>query len=235
MELDLRLQRALERVELVSGTIGNPGDGKMCLMSLVAFLAGEEHSDSPECASSLIQAFAIRINDNMPHQARQRLKAFAPRLIGTNDGCDGLRAQVLRRVLANGALARAREHGLTEPALSAPARRSMLWRLWLWLHKDHHQHLLDRFLLADDGANLASNVARMITRLARSAPDARVQDECWNAAIGIVDELCDVGATNRPERGIPPDRLVQLESTRRGYQEAAWPRESFLPPYLLHW
>src|SRR3954453_23206268 len=32
MDLDLRLQRAFDRVELVSGTIGNPGDGRMCLM-----------------------------------------------------------------------------------------------------------------------------------------------------------------------------------------------------------
>src|SRR4051812_15120531 len=71
MDLDLRLQRSLNRVELVGGTIGNPGDGRLCLMSLVAFLAGEDHSDAPGCASPLIQAFAIRINDNMPHAARQ--------------------------------------------------------------------------------------------------------------------------------------------------------------------
>src|SRR4051812_46855591 len=77
MDLDLHLQRSFDRVELVSGTIGNPGDGKMCLMSLVAFLGGEEHSDSPECASPLIQAFAVRINDNMPHKlgsASRRLR-----------------------------------------------------------------------------------------------------------------------------------------------------------------
>jgi hypothetical protein len=235
MELDLRLQRALDRVELVSGTIGNPGDGRMCLMSLVAFLAGEGHSDSPDCASPLIQAFAIRINDNMPHEARQRLKAFAPRIIGTNDGCDGLRAQVLRRVLANGALARALEHGLTEPALSAPARRFMLWRLWLWLRKDHHQRLLDCSLSADGGVNLAGGVARLITRLARNAPDARVQDEYWNAAIGIVDELCDVGAPTRFGRGIQPDRLAQLECTHHGHQETASQGETYLSPYLLYW
>ena len=42
MDLDLRVQRALDRVELVGGSIGDPGDGRMCLMSLVAFLAGED-------------------------------------------------------------------------------------------------------------------------------------------------------------------------------------------------
>ncbi|TDH60806.1 hypothetical protein E2C06_20120 [Dankookia rubra] len=235
MELDLRLQRALDRVELVSGTIGNPGDGKMCLMSLVAFLAGEEHSDSPGCASPLIQAFAVRINDNMPHKARQRLKAFAPRIIGTNDGHDGLRAQVLRRFLTNGTLARTLDCGLTEPTLSASTSGFALRRLWRWLRKDHDQRLLECSLSVDDGVNLAGYAARLVTRLARSAPDARVQDEYWNAAIGLVDALCDVGATNRPEQGIPAARLVQLESTHRGHEEATWPRESFLPPYLLHW
>ena len=92
MDLDLRLQRALDRVELVSGSIGDPGQGRMCLMSLVAFLAGEGHSDAPGCASPLIQAFAVAVNDLMPRAARQRLKPFAPRIIGTNDGLDGARA-----------------------------------------------------------------------------------------------------------------------------------------------
>src|SRR3954447_1181222 len=101
MDLNLRLQRAFDRVELVSGTIGNPGDGRMCLMSLVAFLAGEDHSDAPGCASPLIQAFAVQINDHMPDAARQRLKPFAPRIIGTNDGLDGARVQVLSQVLTD--------------------------------------------------------------------------------------------------------------------------------------
>src|SRR3712207_4557165 len=100
MDLDPRLQRAFDRVELVSGSIGDPGQGRMCLMSLVAFLAGEPHSDSPGCASPLIQTFAVPVNDHMPRAARQRLKPFAPRIIGTHDGLDGLRAAVLRRALA---------------------------------------------------------------------------------------------------------------------------------------
>ncbi len=100
MDLDLRLQRALDRVELVGGSIGDPGEGRMCLMSLVAFLAGEPHSDSPGCASPVIQAFAVALNDHMPRAARQRLKPFAPRIIGTDDGFDRLRTAVLRQALA---------------------------------------------------------------------------------------------------------------------------------------
>src|SRR3954464_15922454 len=104
MNLDVGLQRAFDRVELVSGSIGNRGEGRMCLMSLVAFLAGEHHSDSPGCASPLIQTFAVLVNDHMPRAARQRLKPFAPRIIGTDDGLDGARAEVLRRALAEGIL-----------------------------------------------------------------------------------------------------------------------------------
>ena len=104
MDLDPRLQRALDRVELVGGSIGDPGQGRMCLMSLVAFLAGEPHSDAPGCASPLIQTFAVLVNDHMPHAARQRLKPFAPRIIGTNDGLDGIRAAVLLQALTGGDL-----------------------------------------------------------------------------------------------------------------------------------
>ena len=128
MDLHPSLQRAFDRVELVSGSIGDPGEGRMCLMSLVAFLAGEPHSDAPGCASPLIQAFAVVVNDHMPHEARQRLKPFAPRIIGTNDGFDPVRAAVLRHALAEGILARAPGRCLdgarrtrTRKVLAAPA------------------------------------------------------------------------------------------------------------------
>src|SRR5215207_11085379 len=120
MDLDPRLQRALDRVELVGGSIGNPGDGRMCLMSLVAFLAGEPHSDSPGCASPVIQAFAVLVNDHMPRAARQRLKPFAPRIIGTDDGLDRARAEVLREALAEGGLSKPLGQHLAEPP--APAK-----------------------------------------------------------------------------------------------------------------
>ncbi len=62
MDLDLRLQRAFDRIELVSGA-GDPRAGTMCVMSFAAFLAGEAaHTDDPVGASRLIRAFAIPIN-----------------------------------------------------------------------------------------------------------------------------------------------------------------------------
>ena len=101
MSLDLRLQqqRVLDRFELVGG-IGEPSEGTACIMSLVAQLAGEGHTDRPRCASPLVREFAIPVNDHMPREARQRLKPFAPRIIGTDDGLDGVRAAILRQALA---------------------------------------------------------------------------------------------------------------------------------------
>src|SRR5215217_2723263 len=106
MDPDLRLQRALDRIELVGG-IGEPDNGTACIMSLVAHLAGEGHTDGPRCASPLVRAFAIPLNDDMPREARRRLKPFAPRLVGTNDGLDRARAEVLRRALVETILPRA--------------------------------------------------------------------------------------------------------------------------------
>ena len=122
---DLRLrqqQRVLDRFELVSG-IGEPDEGTACVMSLVAHLAGEGRTDRPRCASPLIREFAIPVNDRMPREARQRLKPFAPRLVGTNDGLDRARAEVLRRALVETILPRASgECQAASPG--GPARRA---------------------------------------------------------------------------------------------------------------
>ena len=96
---DPRLERIYEGIDLV-GCIGNPTARTMCIMSFVACLAGEGRTDAPMTASPVIRDFAIIVNDRMPPEVRRRLKPFAPRIIGTNDGLDEIRAQVLRRALA---------------------------------------------------------------------------------------------------------------------------------------
>ena len=103
---DLRPQRVLDRVEPVSG-IGEPDEGTACVVSLVAHLAGEGHTGRPRCASPLVRHFVILANGHMPREARRRLKPFAPRLVGTNDGLDRARAEVLRRALAEVVLPKA--------------------------------------------------------------------------------------------------------------------------------
>lgn len=221
MDRDLRLHRAFDRVELVSGSIGDPGQGRMCLMSLVAFLAGEGHSDAPACASPVIQTFAIVVNDHMPHAARQRLKPFAPRIIGTRDGFDRLRAAILLQALAEGVFSEVPGPDLVRAAASLDGRGfARLRRLWRWLRKDEQRRLLDCALSGDEGVDLARQAARLIARSARGASCVREQERCWDAAIGLLDRLCDVGAPVRRGPGIPAVRLAQLENRPRSRQDA---------------
>jgi hypothetical protein len=57
----------------------------VCAMEAAAWLAGEPHSDKPQCACSVIGAFVIAWNDALPtDEDRNRLlKPLIPRLIGT--------------------------------------------------------------------------------------------------------------------------------------------------------
>ena len=222
MDLDSGLQRAFERIQLVSGTIGDPGDGRLCLMSLVAFLAGEPHSDAPGCASPLVQAFAVLVNDHMPRAARQRLKPFAPRIIGTDDGFDRLRAAILRQALAEEIPPEAPGRGPNGHGAPAGGGFAKLRRLWRWLRKDERGRLLDRGLSRDDGVYLAREAARLIARAARRAADAREQERCWDAAIGLLDRLCDAGApAARRGPGVQAERLARLEDTPRPRRDAS--------------
>jgi hypothetical protein len=235
MDLTLRLERAFEQVELVSGTIGNPGERRMCLMSLVAFLAGEDHSDAPRTASPLIQTFAVSINDHMPHQVRQRLKAFAPRIIGTNDGLDEERARILRQLLTEDILARGPGHPAIQAAPPARGGFPKLRHLWRWFGRDAQHHLFDIALSSGDDRSMASEAARLIARRARNAAELRDQEWYWNAAIGMLDKLCDVGAPWRQAPGIPTERLAQLEALSGLRQDRVRRKDSMSALDLLHW
>jgi hypothetical protein len=228
MHLDLRLERALERVELVTG-VGTRDAGRMCVMSLVACLAGEEHTDSPSCASPLIRAFAIPLNDNMPHAVRQRLKPFAPRILGTQDGQDTQRAELLRRALAEEILPRL---GGRQPA---PSRRfaGPLWRLWSMLGmrrlEREAEWMMDRAVALADGADMARAIAaagavgRLLARAAREATDPREADRLWDLSIGLLDRLCEVGEQRAGAPVAWAARLEQVFEARGGKGQAAHP------------
>ena len=77
---------------LAYGTHATPEDGR-CAMEWVSFLAGERHSDSPQCVSPVLRAFCIALNDGLDDAPRQRLRPYLARTIGTaTDGLDGERA-----------------------------------------------------------------------------------------------------------------------------------------------
>jgi len=215
-DLRLQQQRVLDRFELVSG-IGEPDQGTACVMSLVAHLAGEGHTDRPACASALIRDFAIPINDNMPPDARRRLKPFVPRLIGTNDGLDRKRAEVLRRALVETILPRVSGDGQADSAGGSARRAGLFRRLRVRLLRGsllrHLRRLLHETEREDGGAGqraeLASAAGHLLGLCARDAQDAREAEWYWNQAIGLLDRLCGVGAQGRRDAA----RDVRAEGT----------------------
>jgi hypothetical protein len=72
----------LDTLVLRSGTHTSSSDG-VSLMEAVSALAGEPWSNSPSCTSPVIAAYARSLNDWLPDDARQRLKVYIPRLVGT--------------------------------------------------------------------------------------------------------------------------------------------------------
>jgi hypothetical protein len=81
-------------IVLEKGKHDSPEEG-MCLMEAVAFIAGEEFTDRPECVSPVLAEFGRTLNDFLSDDARQQLIPLIPKLIGTvdpeQDQWDGLR------------------------------------------------------------------------------------------------------------------------------------------------
>src|SRR5450759_4408869 len=77
-----RMTLDLDTLVLRSGTHSSPSDG-VSLMEAVSALAGEPWSNRPSCTSPVIAAYARSLNDWLADDARQRLKAYIPRLVGT--------------------------------------------------------------------------------------------------------------------------------------------------------
>ena len=207
MDPDLRLQRVLDRFELVSG-IGEPREGTACVVSLAAHLAGEGHTDRPACASPLVRAFAIPVNDHMPRRTRQRLKPFAPRIVGTNDGLDRARVEVLRQALVEAILPAASGERRASPPDGGPAwrRPGPVRRLRTRLLRGA---LLRRVAVLREEAEsgrgrgqeveLAGAAGDLLALCGRDAWDEREAEWYWDQAIGLLDRLCEVDAQGRPE------------------------------------
>jgi hypothetical protein len=77
------MQRLIDQHPLQRGAHATRGDG-MCAMEMVAWLAGEPHSDEPTCACPVIAAFVRACNDAMGDAARNRyLRPLVPKLVNT--------------------------------------------------------------------------------------------------------------------------------------------------------
>jgi hypothetical protein len=72
----------LDSLVLRAGAHAAASDG-VSIMEAVSAVAGEPWSNSPSCTSPVIAAYARSLNDWLPDDERQRLKAYIPRLVGT--------------------------------------------------------------------------------------------------------------------------------------------------------
>lgn len=221
MDVDATMERLYERVELVRG-MGDRWRGELCLLSFVALLAGETHSDSPLTASSVIRRFGMVINDEMPMAMRKRLKPFAPRIVGTRDGrdreranllVDAWRSEIVPRVVAEfGDLAKATDRRM--------------------------EALLDCRVAAADAASseqLAWALAKLIACYARRAGYG-CHDWYWLKSIDLLDRLCDLSANSaRAPYSTDQARIAMLildqcSGRRAGVGNGAWTETCSLLP-----
>lgn len=183
MSVDVELERLYERVELVRGW-GNPRKGRLCIMSFVAYLAGEAHTDWPHTASPMIRNFAVLLNDLAPQEWRQELKAFAPRIIGTNDGNDRARSEMLFRAMTDEVVAGG-------PIHSGRAYAVGMNNMW-------------------DSYTVAASAGNLLGVLMRNAPTSDCRRWYWIKALELLDRLCDIGAEKRASNV----RLDRVEDMR---------------------
>ena len=86
------LKPIVASLTLDKGAHGDFGEGH-CAMEVVAWLAGEGHTDAPDCASPVLTSFTVNLNDSWDEGQRQKLVPFLPRMVGTRgDGRDEARS-----------------------------------------------------------------------------------------------------------------------------------------------
>lgn len=111
----------LDTVTLHEGQHVTFADGH-CAMEVVAWLADLGHTDSPACASPVLNRYTIRLNDGWNDERRQTLKPYLPRMVGTaKDGLDPIRERIAARHVADLMLPWLNLGGLTTEAEAVTA------------------------------------------------------------------------------------------------------------------
>ena len=73
---------SLAHIVLLEGSHQSREHG-LCVMEAAAWLAGEPHSDTPQCASPLVTRFAQRLNDRFGQNMRDSLRDRLPLIVGS--------------------------------------------------------------------------------------------------------------------------------------------------------
>lgn len=219
-------QSHLDRFDLVTGS-GDRQDSELCVMSLVALMSGDRHTDRPATACPVIAAFVIKINDAIDCDTRQDLKPLAYRILGTNDGLGRDRAWLLARECVNDVFARILEN------LGAPGNVvANLPRMPLRVNTDfdikglsrelqgvgrsygvERSRLFDlRYLLralhSGHDELVASAAAVMMVDSARLIDAPVAQNIYWNKAVDMFSQLCDIGESAQSSPHVIEERLM---------------------------
>lgn len=239
---DFDAQRLYDAVDLVN-RVGDRSQRELCVMSLVALMAGERHSDRPDCACPVITAYAIKLNDALDDATRQRLKPFAPRIIGTRDGYAEERAQFIVSTILHDVVPRLLDERHAVPsALAATMRlnvaeapRDAVRRIGTAIRQATRSGALAhgragdlRYLLrayARQSHELVATAAVvMLANCARLTSNPNDSQWFWNFATDLLDRTCDVGISGiRSTAAI--ERMSQQAAARL---QGSLLRESFL-------
>ena len=200
------MQRLIEQYPLQRGSHPHRDDG-MCAMEMVAWLAGEAHSDKPERACPVIASLVRACNDSMSDPARNRyLRPLVPQLVQTRAD---RRVEQARGMLAIDCLVRQllprwldRHHRFEEgrllrgmPPISCLSHVRAATRVIQTYAGDHRatRWVLDRAL---DGTPPQRYVPAVV-QLARALQDG----QAWLEMVALTERMATLGAaTKQPER-----------------------------------
>lgn len=194
MTVNSRFEELYSQIELVRGA-GDRQGARLCIMSFVAFLAGEAHSDNPVTASPVIRRFAITINDEMPATFRQGLKCFAPQMIGTRDGHDNARARLLLDAARSELLPHIEIDFDDVDRTEQFGERKRTAKSWLDARR-HVQSLVTGMETVGDAKaqeQIAFVVAHLVCGCGQSAPSPATRLWYWAKAVDLLDRLSTIG------------------------------------------
>ncbi|MFT3976599.1 MAG: hypothetical protein QM688_05725 [Sphingomonas bacterium] len=194
MTTSIALERLFNTIELSRGK-GRRRDNELCLMSFVALLAGEPHGDEPKTASPFIRNFAVRLNDHLPDDQRQRLKYFAPRILGTRDHCDNQRVELMRAAFENEIVPRLDADGAMRWMSPAVLARVTSFAAEPISATAPKLSLIGRLRYAPDleYRRAALAAADLLIFCVHHAPEVEQRDWYRTKMIELLDRICDVG------------------------------------------
>lgn len=151
-----------------------PDEGRMCVMEAVAWVAGEQHSDTPTCTNPVVANFARTLNDRISD--------------------DALRTRLLTPLIPD---------LLGHPASNPEIDRILAFKSADYAVRQVAPRALESAKLPDEAAKLralapvtdqaAADAARDAARAAaRAAADAAAKEQEYEQAAAFLKELCAV-------------------------------------------